>query len=215
MSFDLKVTGMKKLSLSKTKIIIGIVTLIFVGTIQAQSGTNSITTKIEMHHSHQMNHSDEANIIWESPIDLASIDKNGDGKVFQDQMEWNVISDVEGKCPLCGMTLKEVSLDEAKTNLLDNGFSVITADVNNTGTTTSEAVHNHSSMTKNNAVKTWNKYCLVTGKMISKSAETLEYDGKVIGFCCAGSKHHEVFLKDQEKYMKNLSSDGQKFIGEK
>ena len=46
------------------------------------------------------------NILREGVIDLKSIDKNNDGKLFQDQMDWNVISDEPGKCPLCGMTLQ-------------------------------------------------------------------------------------------------------------
>ena len=57
-------------------------------------------------------------------IDLTAIDKNKDGKVFQDQMDWNVISDKPGKCPLCKMKLKEVSLKVARKNLLENGFKV-------------------------------------------------------------------------------------------
>jgi len=61
-------------------------------------------------------------IVHSGIIDVESIDKNKDGKVFQDAMDWNVISDIDGKCPLCGMFLKEVSIDEAKMNLKMNGF---------------------------------------------------------------------------------------------
>jgi hypothetical protein len=57
-------------------------------------------------------------------INLKAIDKNKDGKVFQDQMDWNVISDKPGVCPLCGMTLKEVTIKEAKKTLLKHGFKV-------------------------------------------------------------------------------------------
>lgn len=63
-------------------------------------------------------------IIREGIINLSEIDKNGDGKVFQDMMDWNVISDSKGDCPVCGMHLKEVSLEEAKKNLIKNGFKV-------------------------------------------------------------------------------------------
>ncbi len=63
-------------------------------------------------------------IVREGKIDLKKIDKNKDGKVFQDPMHWNVISDEAGKCPLCKMTLKEVSLKDAKENLKKNGFKV-------------------------------------------------------------------------------------------
>ena len=62
----------------------------------------------------------------EGEIDLLAIDENGDGKVFQDQMCWNVISDESGECPQCGMILKEVSLEDTKINLEDNGYEVKT-----------------------------------------------------------------------------------------
>ena len=63
-------------------------------------------------------------IVHEGMIDLMSIDKNKDGKVFQDPMDWNVISDEAGRCPICKMNLKEVSLEEAKENLLKNDYQV-------------------------------------------------------------------------------------------
>jgi uncharacterized protein with PIN domain len=44
--------------------------------------------------------------------------------VYQDQMCWNVISDEPGECPQCGMTLKEVSLETAKENLVENDYEV-------------------------------------------------------------------------------------------
>lgn len=68
--------------------------------------------------------SETSSIIRKGVIDLKSIDKNKDGKVFQDQMDWNVISDKPGKCPICGMTLKESTLEEAKANLIKHGFKV-------------------------------------------------------------------------------------------
>ncbi len=64
------------------------------------------------------------NIVRKGEIDLKAIDNNKDGKVYQDMMDWNVISDKPGKCPLCGMTLKEVTLDKAKENLLKHNFKV-------------------------------------------------------------------------------------------
>jgi Cu(I)/Ag(I) efflux system membrane fusion protein/cobalt-zinc-cadmium efflux system membrane fusion protein len=67
-------------------------------------------------------HNHEASIVHSGIIDVESIDKNKDGRVFQDPMDWNVISDKDGKCPLCGMFLKEVTIDEAKMNLKMNGF---------------------------------------------------------------------------------------------
>ncbi len=63
-------------------------------------------------------------IVREGVIDLNAIDENGDGKVYQDQMCWNVVSDESGECPQCGMKLKEVTLDKAKANLEKNEFKV-------------------------------------------------------------------------------------------
>jgi hypothetical protein len=40
--------------------------------------------------------------------------------VYQDMMDWKVISDMPGKCPLCKMELKEVTLREEKENLVKN-----------------------------------------------------------------------------------------------
>jgi Cu(I)/Ag(I) efflux system membrane fusion protein len=39
-------------------------------------------------------------------------------------MDWNVISDEPGKCPICKMKLKQVTLKIAKENLKKNGFKV-------------------------------------------------------------------------------------------
>lgn len=81
-----------------------------------------------VHHMENMKHGEVSNadstIVHKGVIDLKAIDKNKDSKVFQDQMDWNVISDKAGKCPLCGMTLKEVTLDKAKENLIKNNFKV-------------------------------------------------------------------------------------------
>lgn len=76
------------------------------------------------HHQMKSKSTGEASIIREGKIDLAAIDKNEDGKVYQDQMCWNVISDEAGECPQCGMKLKEVSFDDAKKNLEENDFEV-------------------------------------------------------------------------------------------
>jgi len=64
----------------------------------------------------------EANVVHKGTIEVAKIDMNKDGKVYQDMMDWNVISDKPGDCPLCGMKLKEVTISQAKKNLEKNGF---------------------------------------------------------------------------------------------
>jgi len=64
----------------------------------------------------------ESEIIRKGIIDLEAIDSNHDGKVFQDVMDWNVISDKPGTCPICGMKLREVTIKQAKKNLKEHGF---------------------------------------------------------------------------------------------
>ena len=63
-------------------------------------------------------------LVREGVIDLEAIDKNKDAKVYQDAMDANVISDKPDTCPLCEMTLKEVTLDKAKEALEKKGFKV-------------------------------------------------------------------------------------------
>ena len=57
-------------------------------------------------------------------IDVKSFDKNGDGKVFECPMDWDVITDSAGRCPVCEMKLKEYSIDETVKNLKDHGYEV-------------------------------------------------------------------------------------------
>ena len=75
-------------------------------------------------HMHSSMKEKKSSIVHEGTLDLASIDENSDGKGFQDQMCWNVVSDEAGDCPKCGMILKEVSLEKAKANLEKNGYDV-------------------------------------------------------------------------------------------
>ena len=59
----------------------------------------------------------------------------------------------------------------------------------------------------------WNAYCPVKGGEVDPEAPTVKYKGKTIGFCCPGCDNK--FMAEPEKYMKNLSEDGKKFIGDK
>lgn len=61
-----------------------------------------------------------SHMIREYDVDVATIDANGDGKVFQCPMDWEVISDEPGSCPLCNMDLKEYSVADAQQNLVEN-----------------------------------------------------------------------------------------------
>ena len=102
----------------------------------AQQDSSAKTMDMDMHKMEMMNDSthqmkdnkemsdEKDSIVRTGVIDLQSIDKNKDGKVFQDLMDFNVISDNPGKCPLCGMTLQEVSLEKAKDVLIKHNFKV-------------------------------------------------------------------------------------------
>ncbi|WP_337872082.1 efflux RND transporter periplasmic adaptor subunit [Ignavibacterium sp.] len=78
------------------------------------------TNDSEKNKTHEHNHS--SSIIHEGIIDVESIDKNKDGKLWECPMDWNVISDEARRCPLCNMKLKEYSIEEIKTNLDKYGY---------------------------------------------------------------------------------------------
>lgn len=61
--------------------------------------------------------------------------------------------------------------------------------------------------------KIWNSFCPVRGGEVDPETPTLQYQGKTIGFCCPGCD--TKFMKNPEKYMKNISEDGKKFVGKK
>lgn len=71
----------------------------------------------------------EPSIVRKGKIDLKYIDKNKDGFVYQDENDWNVISDKPSSCPLCGMKLKKHSIELAskylkKYRLLEYRFNL-------------------------------------------------------------------------------------------
>ena len=75
------------------------------------------------HADHEMK-SEKTETDEQDKIDLGKMDQNKDGKVFIDGMCKDVVKDEPGNCPKCGMKLKEVTLEEAKMNLEQNGFKV-------------------------------------------------------------------------------------------
>ena len=121
----------------KNKFVKSFLSILFVITISASFSfaQNMYSMKVDHEHMHKMDMKNDSSqtmkkdtpknsIVREGVIDLKAIDANKDGKVYQDVMDYNVISDKPGKCPLCGMTLKEVTLKKAKETLLKSGFEV-------------------------------------------------------------------------------------------
>jgi YHS domain-containing protein len=68
-------------------------------------------------------------------------------------------------------------------------------------------------LTNSTKAKIWNTVCPVKGNPVEEDSPTVEYNGKLYGFCCPGCD--TKFAKNPEKYAKNLSEDGTKFIGRK
>ncbi len=85
----------------------------------------SDSSKTEMNMNDKVSGKQEevkSDLIRKGVIDVEAIDVNKDGKLFQDVMDWNVISDKPGDCPICGMHLQEMTIDQVKKNLKENGF---------------------------------------------------------------------------------------------
>ncbi len=64
---------------------------------------------------------------------------------------------------------------------------------------------------KTSDTKPFNKYCPVRGEEVDTEVATVKYNGKNYGFCCKGCD--KKFSNNPEKYSKNLSEDGQEFLG--
>lgn len=71
-----------------------------------------------------MNDNHSSPVEYKGIIDVKSIDDNKDGKIYQCPMDFNVLSDKPGVDPKCGMNLKEVTLNEAKENLVKHGYKI-------------------------------------------------------------------------------------------
>ncbi|MBE2280418.1 MAG: efflux RND transporter periplasmic adaptor subunit [Ignavibacteriaceae bacterium] len=64
----------------------------------------------------------ESPLIRTGMIDVESIDSDKNGKLFQCPMDWDIISNEAGRCPVCEMKFKEYSLEDIKKNLTTHGY---------------------------------------------------------------------------------------------
>jgi Cu(I)/Ag(I) efflux system membrane fusion protein/cobalt-zinc-cadmium efflux system membrane fusion protein len=87
---------------------------------QFQSSTGDM--KEENRETKAEEHDHSSSVVHEGVIDVESIDKNKDEKLFECPMDWNVILDEDGRCPVCNMYLKEYTIEEVKANLDKYGF---------------------------------------------------------------------------------------------
>lgn len=79
-------------------------------------------TKVKKQKMKAEEHDHSTSIVHEGVINVEAIDKNKDGKLWECPMDWNVISDESGRCPVCNMRLKEYSIEDVKANLKKNGY---------------------------------------------------------------------------------------------
>lgn len=72
------------------------------------------------HSSEEMkNMNEEKDIVNKRDVKVSTLDINKDGFVYQCPMDWEVISDKPGTCPLCKMDLKKFTVNEAQKNLIE------------------------------------------------------------------------------------------------
>lgn len=123
----------KSAMLLKVGLLVALMSVAYSGNAVAQEKGSKKTHEMQMQNNDKKSTSDknakltsnkDQSIVRKGVVDLNAIDKNKDGKVYQDQMDWNVISDKPGTCPLCKMTLEQVTVKKAKENLKSNGFKV-------------------------------------------------------------------------------------------
>ncbi len=93
-----------------------LVTVALMSLVSFVVGCGSTEDHDTMHKNENIQKS-ESDIVRDYDVNVASLDENDDGKVFQCPMDWQVISDDAGSCPLCNMNLKEYSVSDAQKNL--------------------------------------------------------------------------------------------------
>ena len=91
---------------------------------QFQSGTQDVKSerKDKKREMKEDNNDHSSSIVYEGVIDVEAIDKNKDSKLWECPMDWNVISDETGRCPVCNMKLKEYTIKDVKVNLDNYGY---------------------------------------------------------------------------------------------
>ncbi len=111
----------------KSSLILIIVSLLAFVTIScSEQKKEEVAEKMEMKADKKMSEHSigeaTSELVREGVIDVASIDKNNDGKIYECPMDWNVLADEYHDCPVCGMEMKEYSLEDIKANLDKYGY---------------------------------------------------------------------------------------------
>jgi len=95
--------------------------IIFNGCVNDDSSKDEHMENSDMHMENSEMNETHGNMVDSTSIrnagfKIVSADENKDGKVFQCPMHYNVISDENGDCPTCNMSLVEYSVDKAQMN---------------------------------------------------------------------------------------------------
>jgi Cu(I)/Ag(I) efflux system membrane fusion protein len=80
---------------------------------------SQLRTGMSTTHQHTDVEMNDTSIIHKRDVKVSTLDKNKDGFLYQCPMDWEVISDEEGSCPLCYMDLEKYSVEEAQKNLVE------------------------------------------------------------------------------------------------
>ena len=101
-------------------------TLLALISISCSEQNEEVSEKMEMKADKQMSEHSigeaTSELVREGVIDVESLDVNKDGKIYECPMDWNVLADEYHDCPVCGMKMKEYSLEDIKTNLDKYGY---------------------------------------------------------------------------------------------
>lgn len=92
------------------------------GESKSSDHNSEMNTKDEHNHSNQNEYGIDSPLIRTGVIDVETLDKNGDGKLFECPMDWNIIADEYQRCPSCEMKMKEYTIEEVKNNLDEYGY---------------------------------------------------------------------------------------------
>ena len=113
--------------------------------------------------------------------------------------------DKKDDCSSTSCDKKNEKMEHSKNDNMHMSNAIVNQDTTQTGELIAKEV--------DSKLEAWNAVCPVKGNKIDPEANKVEYNGKVYGFCCNGCD--SKFIKEAEKYSKNLSEDGKTFTGTK
>jgi len=93
---------------------VAVIIAAFIGLTGCSKESNSKVPDNQVQKTAERKDTKDLSIVRDKNVNVASLDQDKDGNLYQCEMDYDVISDNPGKCPKCGMQLKKVSVAEAK-----------------------------------------------------------------------------------------------------